>query len=267
LPFVLIIEPPSFREQIDAAYWIGLAQVIGTYLSYASERQSRRIFLQRRTIEEERARSERLLENMLPAAIAERLKRGATTIADGHDSVTVLFADIVGFTTLSGGMQPVDVVIMLNAIFSKFDELARSHGLEKIKTIGDAYMVVGGIPAPLENHAQVVASMALAMRDELRKLDESLAIRIGLHTGPGVPGVIGTSKYSYDLWGDTVNTASRMESHGAAGEIHMSQACRVELGDAFAVEDRGPIEIKGKGPMRTFWLRSPSSASAGPTSP
>jgi class 3 adenylate cyclase len=146
---------------------------------------------------------------------------------------------------------------LLNEIFSAFDEIARRHALEKIKTIGDAYMVVGGIPTPNADHAATVAAMALEMRAAIARFgDGTLMLRIGIHAGPVVAGVIGTSKYSYDLWGDTVNTASRMESHGAPGEIHVSEACRALLGDDFHLVERGVVEIKGKGPMRTWWLTS-----------
>jgi class 3 adenylate cyclase len=224
-------------------------------ISRTLEGHSRREFIQRRTIAEERAKSERLLANMLPASIAERLKQNPQAIADGFDAASVLFADIVGFTPLSATMPPHALVELLNRVFSRFDELARVHGLEKIKTIGDAYMAVAGVPAARQDHARAAADMALAMRDEIGRVsDGKLVLRIGLHAGPVVAGVIGVSKYSYDLWGDTVNTASRMESHGAPGSIHASAEFRAFVGDGFVWEERGAIEIKGKGPMRTFWL-------------
>jgi len=167
----------------------------------------------------------------------------------------VLFADLVGFTDLAAKLTPQQVVEMLNRLFSGFDDLAAKHGLEKIKTIGDAYMAVAGLPVPREDHARAVAEMALDMREEIGRLsDGKLQMRIGLHAGPVVAGVIGVSKYSYDLWGDTVNTASRMESHGAAGAIHATSEFRAIAGDGFAWEERGDIDIKGKGLMRTFWL-------------
>jgi len=205
------------------------------------------------------ARSEQLLLNVLPIPIAERLKRGERTIADHHPTATVLFADIVGFTQLSSGLAPTRLVAILNEVFSAFDHLADRHGLEKIKTIGDAYMVVGGLPEARADHAAAVARMALDMREAIAQVTAGtgLEVRIGLHTGEVVAGVIGVRKFTYDLWGDTVNTASRMESHGAPGQIQLSEAAAQALGEQFECEARGEIEVKGKGPMRTFWLRGP----------
>jgi guanylate cyclase len=233
--------------------WLSIAQTMGTYASYKNERLSRRIFL-------ERVRSERLLQNMLPASIAERLKRNPGAIADHFDAVSVLFADIVGFTPLSEELTPAELVDLLNRVFSAFDALVLELKLEKIKTIGDAYMVVAGVPQPRADHAHAAAELALRMREALSKIAEGkLALRIGINSGPVVAGVIGTTKYSYDLWGDTVNTASRMESHGAPHEIHLTDACRSALGDAFELSDRGVIDVKGKGPMRTWWLKGRSN--------
>jgi class 3 adenylate cyclase len=239
-----------------AVLWLATAEAFGMQQGYAEERSRRRIFLQKRTIEEERAKSERLLKNMLPEAIAERLKTSPGAIADGHEAVSVLFADIAGFTPMSAKMSPEELVRLLNEIFSTFDGMAAQHGLEKIKTIGDAYMVVGGVPAARPDHATAVAAMALEMREATARF--GLQMRIGAHTGPAVAGVIGTAKYSYDLWGDTVNTASRMESHGAPGRIHISDEFRAALGDRWKLEERGVVEIKGKGPMKTWWLDSAS---------
>ncbi len=251
----LLLGGASKDELAYAAFFLALANGAGATISRTLEGHRRREFVQQRTIAEERAKSERLLANMLPAPIAERLKQKPQAIADGFDAVSVLFADIVGFTPLSATMQPHALVELLNLVFSRFDELARAHGLEKIKTIGDAYMAVAGLPAPREDHARAAAEMALAMRDEIGRVsDGKLALRIGLHAGPVVAGVIGVSKYSYDLWGDTVNTASRMESHGAPAAIHASAEFRALAGDGFVWEERGAIDIKGKGPMRTFWL-------------
>ncbi len=246
------------------SFWLLAAQAVGMRISYIAERHRRRAFYQNRVIEVEQAKSERLLRNMLPAAIAEKLKHQPGAIADHFEAVTVLFADIVGFTPLSERMSPTDVVRLLNEVFSAFDEMAHRHVLEKIKTIGDAYMVVGGVPTPRGDHAAAVAAMALEMRDAIARVGEGrLALRIGIHTGPVVAGVIGTSKYSYDLWGDTVNTASRMESHGAPGLIHVSDACRAALGDGFELEERGVVDIKGKGPMHTWWLKKRAATGAG----
>jgi class 3 adenylate cyclase len=207
-------------------------------------------------------RSEELLLNILPASIARRLKQGdgrtTATIADGHAGVTVLFADIVGFTRMSARLPPERIVEMLNDLFCQFDDLAGKLGLEKIKTIGDCYMAAGGLPEPRADHAEAVAEMALAMLDIVADLaartGEPLTIRIGIHTGPVVAGVIGKRRFIYDLWGDTVNTASRMESHGLPGAIQLSSAARALLDGKFRLRHRGMIDIKGKGEMDT-WLR------------
>jgi class 3 adenylate cyclase/HAMP domain-containing protein len=209
-------------------------------------------------LREEKATSERLLLNVLPAPIAERLKSGEGVIVDRFDAVTVLFADIVGFTKLSSTTSPEKLVTMLDELFSVFDRLAEKHGLEKIKTIGDAYMVVAGIPHPLADHAQAIAHMAMdmqaAIEDYSKKHNTELAIRIGAHTGPVVAGVIGKKKFIYDLWGDTVNTASRMESHGIAGRVHVTAVTAELIKATFELEPRGPIEVKGKGMMETFMI-------------
>jgi class 3 adenylate cyclase len=206
----------------------------------------------------EQEKSERLLLNVLPASIAARLKDTDDVIADAFADVTVLFADIVDFTRHSQQIAPEQVVKALNGLFSVFDQLAKQRGLEKIKTIGDAYMVVGGLPDRRPDHAVAVADMALAMRDEVAgRVDPSgrpLAVRIGIDTGPVVAGVIGTSKFSYDLWGDTVNTASRMESHGVAGCIQVTARTYERLKHEYRFERRGPIHVKGKGEMVTYVL-------------
>jgi class 3 adenylate cyclase/HAMP domain-containing protein len=205
----------------------------------------------------EQEKSERLLRNVLPGEIAEKLKREPQAIAEGYEAVTVLFADIVGFTEMSARSTPLQVVRLLNDIFSSFDALAERHGLEKIKTIGDAYMVVGGLPTPRPDHAAAVADMALDMLAVVRDLQGAhagLALRIGAHTGPVVAGVIGTTKFSYDLWGDTVNVASRMESHGERARVQVSAAMAEALDARFEVEERGLVKIKGRGEMKTFWL-------------
>ena len=237
-----------------------LASISGDRISRESFRQERIIDAQRRAIERERVRADGLLRNVLPGPIAERLKREPTRIADHFSAVTVLFGDIAGFTPLSATLSPQELVAALDDVFSAFDDIAERLGLEKIKTIGDAYMVVGGVPVPDARHAHAVAQMALEMRDTLAKMEfaggRRLSMRIGLHTGEVVAGVIGKRKFSYDLWGDTVNTASRMESHGAPGEIQVSEATREALGEAFVLEERGTVEVKGKGPMRTWWLKA-----------
>lgn len=207
---------------------------------------------------EEQQKSERLLLNILPEPIANRLKERGGAIADGFSDVTILFADIVNFTTLSEHLPPAKLISLLNEIFSTFDQLTEQYGLEKIKTIGDAYMVAGGIPMPRSDHAEAIAEMALEMRQELcrlsRKFDQSLNIRIGINTGPVVAGVIGKKKFIYDLWGDTVNIASRMESHGIPGGIQVTTATYNRLRHKYTFEVREPIAIKGKGKMVTYLL-------------
>jgi class 3 adenylate cyclase len=206
----------------------------------------------------EREKSEGLLLNILPKSVADRLKAGETSIADSHPEVTVLFADLVDFTRLAGDTAPRDLVQMLNEIFSQFDWLAELHQLEKIKTIGDAYMVVGGLPQARVDHAQAVAAMALDMRTVVSRLNArtrlGFEVRIGISSGPVVAGIIGSKKFIYDLWGDTVNIASRMESHGQIGAIQVSQSTYDLLRDQFTFQARGPVEIKGKGPMSTYLL-------------
>jgi class 3 adenylate cyclase len=212
----------------------------------------------RRALALEQERSERLLLNVLPASIAARLKAGEEVIADAFPDVTVLFADLVDFTRRSQRTSPAQVVATLNELFSAFDRLAQRQGVEKIKTIGDAYMVAGGLPDPRPDHAEAIAEMALAMQAEVaRRTDPSgqpLQVRIGIDTGPVEAGVIGTSKFSYDLWGDTVNTASRMESHGIAGCIQVTARTYQRLRDGYRFQRRGPIPIRGKGEMVTYFL-------------
>jgi adenylate cyclase len=207
----------------------------------------------------EKERSETLLRNILPRSIIARMHRGETPIADRFHDVTILFSDIVGFTRMSMRRSASDVVALLNAMFSAVDQLALDQGIEKIKTIGDAYMAVAGLPEPRDDHPQAIARLALAMRQMVgevsQRFGEDLKIRIGLHSGNVVAGVIGMHKFAYDVWGDAVNTASAMESHGLANEIQVSHESFLRLAGDFAFERRGPIEIKGKGPMQTYLLR------------
>jgi adenylate cyclase len=204
------------------------------------------------------ASSERLLLNVLPRSIAERLKRETGIIAESHEDVTVLFADVVDFTPFTERTAPERVVGVLDEIFSAFDLLAERLGLEKIKTVGDAYMVVAGLPDPRPDHAEAGADMALAMQDELGRLctalNLDLRIRIGMQSGPVIAGVIGRRKFIYDLWGDTVNTASRMESSGLPGRIQVTEAVFERLRADFGFEPRGEVEVKGKGLLRTYLL-------------
>ncbi|NEP55449.1 MAG: PAS domain S-box protein [Symploca sp. SIO2G7] len=216
----------------------------------------------------EQEKSERLLLNILPEAIVQRLKQdhwqleksnGEALIAEQFDEVTIMFADIVGFTPLSARIAPKEVVNLLNQIFSLFDQLAEKHGLEKIKTIGDAYMVAGGLPIPKENHAAAIANMALDMQQAINQFQvetgENFAIRIGINTGSVIAGVIGIKKFIYDLWGDTVNVASRMESQGEPGKIQVTASVYQRLQDQYLLEERGAIAVKGRGTMNTYWLQ------------
>jgi PAS domain S-box-containing protein len=206
----------------------------------------------------EQEKSELLLLNILPKPIADRLKQNPQSIADSFADVTVLFADLVNFTRLSEQISPTELVEMLNRIFSAFDVLAEKHGLEKIKTIGDSYMVVGGLPMVRPDHAEAIAEMALDMISEIIRFNaeynEAFNIRIGINTGPVVAGVIGIKKFIYDLWGDTVNTASRMESHGVPGCIQVTEATYKRLQNQYVFEERGVISVKGKGEMMTYFL-------------
>lgn len=210
-------------------------------------------------LENEYARSESLLYNLLPEEIAARLKvEPNRTIADKLPQVAILFADIVDFTPRAAMLPPEQVVGLLNRIFSRFDRLAEKHGLEKIKTIGDAYMVAAGMPTPIGKPVQRIAEMALDMQRATREMSqefpEGLQVRIGLHSGPAVAGVIGNNKLFYDVWGETVNTASRMESHGEPGRIQVTGPAYEELEKDYLFEPRGTVDVKGMGPVETWWL-------------
>ncbi|WP_299879578.1 adenylate/guanylate cyclase domain-containing protein [uncultured Sulfitobacter sp.] len=244
-----------------------LAMTIGVFfiyfLIYSGYRQLEAarelILVQKAQIEHEFGRSERLLENILPAPIAERLKQEPNKIiADDLLQVTILFADIVDFTPRANRMQAAELVSFLNRVFSEFDTLADVYHLEKIKTIGDAYMVAGGMPEPRADHASAVADMALEMLAITKRIGEemgeTLAVRIGIHTGPAVAGVIGTRKFFYDVWGDTVNTASRLESYGTPNRIQVTQETYAVLSGGYRFEKRGTIDIKGKGRIETYYL-------------
>jgi PAS domain S-box-containing protein len=209
-------------------------------------------------LQAEREKSEKLLLNILPQAIAEKLKQGTIAIAEQFDLASILFADIVGFTSLAARMSPIELVNLLNQIFSTFDRLADTHGLEKIKTIGDAYMVAGGLPVPREDCVCAIADMALDMQQAIADFQtqtgESFQIRIGIHIGSVVAGTIGMKKFTYDLWGDTVNIASRMESQGLPGKIQVTAETYEHLQHQYILERRGTIAIKGKGEMMAYWL-------------
>ncbi|MGD1851835.1 MAG: adenylate/guanylate cyclase domain-containing protein [Cyanophyceae cyanobacterium] len=268
--FFDIVERPSEPD------YRPLAAMLGSHLGQ---------FIQRKRAEAalriSQAETERLLLNILPESVADQLRNTnqtksseletvfdarRVTIAEDFPEVTVMFADIVGFTALADKLSPLELVRSLNQIFSRFDRLTEFYGLEKIKTIGDSYMVVGGLPEHRDDHAEAIASMALDMQNALRQLNqeqqESFQIRTGIPTGPVVAGVIGLKKFAYDLWGDTVNVASRMESHGQPGKIQVSETTYNRLKSNYIFKARGEIEVKGKGGMSTYFLQSKYSSEA-----
>jgi class 3 adenylate cyclase len=249
---------PEFLPRVLGDLVPDIALLAAVLLLGEAVRGRRALDREHRLLLAEQERSERLLLNVLPAPIAARLKQRGDVIADGFPDVTVLFADLVDFTRRSERIAPEQVVAILNDLFTIFDQFAEREGLEKIKTVGDAYMVAGGLPEPRPDHAEAVAEMALAIRDEVAHhadLDgQPLQVRIGIDTGPVVAGVIGRYKFIYDLWGDTVNTASRMESHGVPGCIQVTARTYQRLHDAYRFERRGPIAVKGKGEMVTWFL-------------
>jgi adenylate cyclase len=206
----------------------------------------------------EKERSEALLLNVLPRTVVDRIKQGATVIADRFENVTILFSDLVDFTSIAARLSPEETVSLLELIFCRFDTLAARYGIEKIKTTGDGYMVVGGLSEGRTDNAAATAEMALEMLDIVeeagRAVGEPLQLRIGLHTGGLVAGVIGTYKFAYDVWGDAVNTAKRMETYSLPGRVHVSAATRVALGNTFRFEPRGSLDVKGKGRMETYFL-------------
>ena len=233
-----------FELLVVSVYEFGFINLYGTDITAA------------RAVEIAHRENERLLLNILPEPIAARLRAGERVIADRVDEATLLFADIVGFTVLSSRMSPTDVVSLLNDVFSLFDRLVDRYDLEKIKTIGDAYMVVGGLPGQPDHHVERVAAMAIDLCEEVGRVAgrPELQFRVGIHTGPLIAGVIGVKKFIYDVWGDTVNIASRMESHSIPGRIQVTAAVRDRLEGRFTFEERGIVDIRGKGPMPTWFL-------------
>jgi adenylate cyclase len=233
---------------------VGVATTVFALLQYFVRARDRA----HQALELEQAKSERLLLNVLPEPVAARLKEQEGVIADDFPSVTVLFADLVGFTPLSERLPAAEVVALLDSVFARWDALAAEHGVEKIKTIGDAYMVAGGIPVQRDDHAEAIAELALAMGPALAQCSSGtelpLQVRIGIDTGPVVAGVIGRAKFIYDLWGDTVNTASRMESHAQPGTIQATERTYECLRHTFDLRRRGTIDVKGKGAMSSYVL-------------
>ena len=214
---------------------------------------------QNELLQQEQEKSERLLTNILPKSIADQLKENPSLVAEQFDEATFLFADLVGFSSFSASMHPNEVVTLLNEIFSLFDQLADKYGLEKIRTIGDSYFVAGGLPVRRDDHTEAIAQMALEMQRNISAFHwsngEPLQLRVGINTGgPVVAAVIGTKKFAYDVWGDTVNIASRMESQGIAGKVQVTSAVYQKLQDKYQFEERGTIDVKSKGEMTTYWL-------------
>jgi guanylate cyclase len=244
--------PTWFSTTMLALNVIGAGAVAFTLLAtFAKQRNAALAALR---VEQEK--SELLLVNILPSSIAARLKAASQTIADHFDSASILFADVVDFTPLSQRLPPSEVVGMLDQLFSHFDALVERHGLEKIKTIGDCYMAAAGVPDPSADHARRTALLALDMREAVAGPGDGfgLKLRIGINTGPVIAGVIGSKRFLYDLWGDAVNTASRMESHSTPGAIQITRATYELLKDEFVCRPRGTIEVKGKGEMETWYL-------------
>ena len=247
--------PPAwFTSAMLALNVVAAGTIVFTLLAlFARQRGTALVALR-----EEQAKAENLLLNILPRSIADKLKNETQPIADQFGAASILFADVVDFTPLAERLPPDAVVGILDHLFSHFDTLAERYELEKIKTIGDCYMVAAGVPNPRPDHARALALMALDMLEAMRSSDEvghlGLELRVGINSGPVVAGVIGRKRFVYDLWGDAVNTASRMESHGAPGRIQITAATRELLGDEFEYEPRGTIAVKGKGEMDAWYL-------------
>jgi guanylate cyclase len=254
--------PVAFTSTMLALNVVGTASIAFTLLALFADQRNAALL----ALRAEQERSEALLLNILPRPIADRLKAADQTIADHFAAASVLFADVVEFTPLSQRLAPAEVVGVLDQLFSRFDALVERHGLEKIKTIGDCYMAAAGVPDPGPDHARRTALLALDMRDVVATWAvaglSGLELRIGINSGPVIAGVIGTKRFLYDLWGDAVNTASRMESHGMPGEIQITRATYELLKDEFVCRLRGTISVKGKGEMETWYLKGPRSDDA-----
>lgn len=245
---------------LEYNFFLAGSLLIGSTITFFNNRNSGKIYQTNLELHSEKDKTESLLLNILPRVIADRLKKGEGMIADHFEIVTVLFADIVGFTKLSQTMSSKELVDKLNEVFSSFDKIAVKLKIEKIKTIGDCYMAVAGIPEKQENHAEIIIKMGIEMLNTLalfnKKYSMNLSIRIGVNSGEVVAGVIGEHKFIYDLWGDAVNTASRMESHGIPGKIHVTRETYEILKNKFEFDSRGYISVKGKGKMETFTVRT-----------
>jgi adenylate cyclase len=248
----LVISPLPLPVVVNNTFFLTGALMMAAFSGYTRERAERVNFRQSLVIEQERHKSEALLLNILPREVSEQLKSSGGTVARSFAEASILFADMVGFTTLSARMGAEETVGLLNRVFSFFDSLVDKYDVEKIRTIGDNYMVVAGVPRPCPDHAAALAAMALEMRDYAATLP--LELRIGLASGPVVAGVIGRKKFQYDVWGEAVNTASRMESHGLPGQIQLTGAAHELIRGQFLCRPRGRISVKGIGPMDTWLL-------------
>jgi class 3 adenylate cyclase len=257
----LFLERESWDVFVFEALSLLTYAVLIVTVAYALERSKRIEFLANRELAQQRQVSDDLLHNILPEEIADRLRENPSAIADSVPAATVLFADIGGFTPFAASLSPAEIVELLDLLFGKFDDLCEERGIEKIKTIGDAYMAVAGIPKPDPDHAASMAELAFDMQRAAAAIaplwPAELALRIGMSSGPVVAGVIGRRKFAYDLWGDTVNTASRMESHGRPNRIHVSEATYELLLPRYAFGEPQQTEIKGKGTMTTYYLLGP----------
>lgn len=246
--------PTNLKDTFFVMNLSGTATILYIVMRYFQSQRERVL----RALAIEQARSDKLLLNILPESIANKLKAEVVSIADSHEAVSIMFADLVNFTQISAGMPPSELVNLLNQVFSRFDQLTDKYGLEKIKTIGDAYMVVGGVPKARDDHALAIASMALEMQVALREVAEKsqkeLKMRIGINSGPVIAGVIGSSKFSYDLWGDTVNVASRMEHYAVPDTIQVTEASYELLKEHFSFKPLGPVAIKGRGEVVAYVL-------------
>lgn len=244
----------DLQPALRAVASVGVATLLTgfIYYAYSVNRDSERL------LAKEKMKSDQLLLNVLPESVAEQLKQNPSRIVERFESVTVLFADIAGFTPASERLTPDELIDILDSVFSQFDSIVARHGLEKIKTIGDAYMAAAGLPLRREDHCEASARAALEMLAAGADLESQtgMRMRIGMHTGPAIAGVIGRSRFIYDVWGDSVNTASRMESHGQPGRVHVTEAVKAKLNHLFDFEERLPMEVKGKGLMQTFFLLS-----------
>jgi class 3 adenylate cyclase len=262
---VAIVDGSAPRAVVASnIFFLTSCNVIGAFVCYVLEEAARRQFFRNHLLNEQSQRSERLLRNVFPVSVAQRLKSRSEIIADACPDVSILFADIVDFTPLAATVSPERLVQLLDEIFTAFDRLARKHGLEKIKTIGDAYMVAGGLRGRASGHVRAVAEMALDMIDSVAKVEpgdgKTMALRIGIHTGPVVAGVIGRTKFAYDVWGDTVNVASRLEEITTPGTIMVSESTHERLRGNYAFSLRQVISVKGRGALPCYQLLGRTTA-------